>query len=288
MNISTSIETLDVPTLKLESPILIFGGPYSNLEATAALKSIADQRGISPHNTICTGDVVAYCGNPEETVNLIREWGCHVVMGNCEESVGFEKDDCGCGFDEGSVCATLSVDWYRYCVTNVSSANKEWMRTLPRQINFELGGKKFAVVHGSPANLSDFVFESSDSELKGRYLESLKVDCIVGGHCGIPFGQHLEQGSWLNAGVIGMPANDGQSSTWYMLIEQNKGDISARWHQLSFNTGMAQEAMSRARLPEDYRISLGTGTWPSLSVLPEQERSLMGQPFHPAPHQLSE
>ena len=30
-------------------------------------------------------DVVAYCAEPVETVALIRDWGCAVVMGNCED-----------------------------------------------------------------------------------------------------------------------------------------------------------------------------------------------------------
>ena len=57
---------------------------------------------------------MAYCADPVATVAAIRDWGIHVIMGNCEESLGWSKDDCGCGFEEGSACEQLSIDWYAY------------------------------------------------------------------------------------------------------------------------------------------------------------------------------
>ncbi len=37
----------------LEGPLLIFGGPYGNLPATTALRTLAEQRGIPPEHIIC-------------------------------------------------------------------------------------------------------------------------------------------------------------------------------------------------------------------------------------------
>jgi hypothetical protein len=45
----------------LEPPILVFGGPYSNLRAVDALRERALKLGIVADHCICTGDVVAYC-----------------------------------------------------------------------------------------------------------------------------------------------------------------------------------------------------------------------------------
>lgn len=42
---------------------LVFGGPYSNLQAIEALIAEAAQRRVPAGSCICTGDVVAYCGN---------------------------------------------------------------------------------------------------------------------------------------------------------------------------------------------------------------------------------
>ena len=99
---------------ELTGKVLLFGGPYSNLEATEALIRAARDHGIAPENVICTGDVVAYCADPLATVEAIRDWGCHVVMGNCEESLGEASADCGCGFEKGSACDLLAVKWYAH------------------------------------------------------------------------------------------------------------------------------------------------------------------------------
>jgi hypothetical protein len=89
---------LVVPVLDAGGPVLLFGGCYSNLQATQALLEMATQLGIPGDRIVCTGDVVAYAGDPAATVELVRASGMHVVMGNCEESLGRNAADCGCGW----------------------------------------------------------------------------------------------------------------------------------------------------------------------------------------------
>lgn len=106
-------------------PLLVVGGPYSNLEAAQALISEADRLNVPAGNVLCTGNLVACCASPQETVGLIRDWGIAVVMGNCEESFGNDADDCGCGFEEGAVCDRLSASWYNYSKPRLSSIHKQ-------------------------------------------------------------------------------------------------------------------------------------------------------------------
>jgi len=48
------------PVLDLgDGPALIFGGPYSNLQATEALLAEAAALGVPADRTVCTGDVAA-------------------------------------------------------------------------------------------------------------------------------------------------------------------------------------------------------------------------------------
>src|SRR5690349_2546899 len=102
----------ETPQLHLDGPALIFGGPYSNLQATAAVLAEAARLGIPASRIICTGDLVAYCGDPAGTIDLVRAAGIHVVMGNCDEQVAQGADDCDCGFPAGSTCERLSAAWF--------------------------------------------------------------------------------------------------------------------------------------------------------------------------------
>ena len=262
-----------------DQTVLIFGGPYSNLSATQAIREEASRLGISRVRVICSGDLVAYCAEPEETVNLIRDWDIPVVMGNCEESLAADAPDCGCGFETESACSLLSVEWYRFARANVSSSNKKWMAQLPRRINFQLGGKSIAVVHGSLDSINEFVFQSSPADLKADQLMRSNVDIIIGGHSGIPFSNTLDKGYWLNSGVIGMPANDGTCDGWYMLLVPTDGGIEVSWHRLTYNVEQTIAAMQQADVSAAYRECLGNGLWPSVDVLPAEETAQMGQPI---------
>ena len=125
---------------ELTGPLLVFGGPYSNLQATQAMKAMARERNIPPEHVFCTGDTVAYCSDPYETVELIREWGVHVVKGNCEASLAADALDCGCGFEEGTNCSLLSVDWYRFASSQVSTEQHQCLQHLPPRTTLRRAG----------------------------------------------------------------------------------------------------------------------------------------------------
>ncbi len=119
---------------RIDGPLLVFGGPYSNIEATRAVLAEAKRLGVPAKHVICTGDVVAVCADPQATLDLIRDSGIAVVMGNCEESVGAGDDDCGCGFEEGSECSVMSAQWFAYASAHTDESGRAWMRALPRRI----------------------------------------------------------------------------------------------------------------------------------------------------------
>ena len=279
----------------LQGPVLIFGGPYSNLEATEAVLAEAMRLGIPPTNVICTGDIIAYAGNPVETLDAIIRSGIQVVMGNCEDSFGNGGDDCGCGFDEGSACDLLSRQWYSYADSLLTPWHRQWMRDLPGQLRFGIGGFRFAVIHGGVRDISRWIFQSTPECIKRREIGDLgwctPVDGIIGGHCGLPFVDDLGDKLWLNPGVIGMPANDGTPRTWYAVLEPEDNGLKIDLRALDYNHDTAARRMLKANLAPAYAETLTTGLWPNMDVLPEIERQQVGQPIGPetllwAPRQM--
>jgi predicted phosphodiesterase len=277
----------DRPTLdlgRLDGPVLLFGGPYSNLQATEALRAEAKRLGIPAGRVICTGDVVAYCGDPDGTIDEIRDWGCHVAMGNCEEALGEGGDDCRCGFEKGSQCDLLSVRWFAHASARVSAGQKAWMAGLPHPITFECGGAKFAVVHGHSRDISEWVFASTPEGEKRVALDDLGVDAVIAGHSGLPFTDELTDGRlWHNPGVIGVPANDGTPRVWYSLLEPGDGTVTIRHLALDYDFEGARARMAAENLPDAYQIALKDGLWPNLDVLPTAEEDQTGQALAFAP-----
>jgi predicted phosphodiesterase len=256
-------------------PVLLFGGPYGNLEATEALLAAAARRGIAPDHIVCTGDLTAYCADPEAVVDRIRAAGLHVVMGNCEESLAAAADDCGCGFAEDSTCAALSAAWYAYTDRRLDGATRDWFATLPRALAVTVGGAMLRVVHGGVDRINRFVF-ASDTAAIAAALAAVPEDGVIAGHCGLPFTRVAGGRLWHNPGVIGLPANDGTPRVWYSVLTPIAGGLRIEPSPLGYDHARAAARMRDARLSAGYADALETGRWPSFDVLPAAERARAG------------
>ncbi len=278
-------------------PVLLFGGPYGNRQATAAVLAEAKRRGITTDRTVCTGDLVAYCGAPRETIAIVRQSGIHVVKGNCDEQLAAGANDCGCGFEPGSACDRLSTAWYAHALSVVGPQDRTYLAGLTPSLDIEIAGARLRVVHGGVSRINAFVFASSAADMKRADFEQADVECaslddagmncaerddngvdgIVGGHCGLPFSQVIDGRLWHNAGVIGMPANDGTPRVWYsVLTPRPEGGLEVAHCALMYDHDAAAADMDAAGLPTDYRDALLTGRWPSLDILPPAERAATG------------
>ena len=121
---------------EIDGDMLLFGGPYSNLQATEALLIEAAHRGIDAAHMVCTGDLVAYCGDPAATVDLIMDAGIAVVAGNCKKQLAAGALDCGCGFESGTTCDLLSAGWYAHANSEVSAEHRNFMAQCPDFVIF--------------------------------------------------------------------------------------------------------------------------------------------------------
>ena len=269
------------PSVHIDGPAIIFGGPLGNLQATAAVLDEAKKLGIPPRRIVCTGDLVAYCGDPAATIDLVRRSGIHVVMGNCDEQLALGADDCACGFPSGSACERLSSSWFSHADRQVGSEARGWLGTLPRRIDLVIGKARIAVVHGGVSQMNRYVFASTPAALKQREIDLAQTGGVIGGHCGLPFSQIVEGRLWHNAGVVGMPANDGTPRGWYSLLTPVDGGVRIEHRALFYDYEDAAEAMIRAGLPPDYRETLASGIWPSCDVLPYGEIRERGVAFEP-------
>jgi predicted phosphodiesterase len=258
-------------------PLLVFGGPYSNLEATRAMRQRAEALSIPPGNVICTGDVVAYCAAPEETARLVADWGCHVIQGNCEQQLAAGAEDCACNFEEGTECAALAKGWYPFANARMSPQMRAWMGGLPTTLRFTFAGRSFRVVHGGTDIVNRWVFPSERAVLAEEAVLA-DADVVVAGHSGLPSITRLGKRTWFNPGVIGMPANDGTADVWFGLVRAlDHGGVMLSTHRLAYDHQSAAAGMRRFGHANGYARTLITGLWPSLDILPPVEREATGK-----------
>lgn len=259
--------------------LLLFGGVYSNLQALEKLISIANEEHIAPENCICTGDITGYCAQPEETIQLFKTWGALSIAGNVELQLANDSEDCGCDFKAGSRCDSFSKTWFPFTKGYLSDESLKWISGLPEHISFDYGDKKATVVHGNYGNTSEFIFASNASDSKEKSFQETESDVIIAGHCGLPFHQSIKEKLWLNPGVIGMPANDGTTRAWYMVLELDKGELNYTHRSFEYDYGTAQQLMFKNHLPEEYADTLSSGIWDNMEILPELEKMGQGIPI---------
>jgi predicted phosphodiesterase len=236
---------------------------------------------IPPAHTVCTGDVVAYCADAAATVELVMASGIEVIAGNCEESLAAGSANCGCGFEEGTVCDALAREWYAHALSEIGPAHRSWMAGLPKQIVLEIGGRRLAVLHGAASAINRFLFASAPEAVLAAEIAATGCDGVIAGHCGIPFTRTVRGALWHNAGVIGMPANDGTTRTWFSLLTPEAGGLRVELRPLRYDHKQAAAALCRAGLTGGYGEALSNGIWPSWDVLPPAERAQSGVALEP-------
>ncbi|EPR74903.1 hypothetical protein ADIWIN_0267 [Winogradskyella psychrotolerans RS-3] len=264
---------------KLSDKVLLFGGVYSNLQALEALIAVAESEGIPPENCICTGDIIGYCAQPEETIQTFKNWNARIIVGNVEIQLRDDEDDCGCDFREGSRCDGFSQQWYPYAKSKLSKDSLDYLDTIPDHIQFTIGNQKVTVVHGSYFNVSEFIFKSTPWTTKHSNFEATESDIIIAGHCGLPFENKNNNKRWINPGVIGMPANDGKPNVWFAILDNSVKPLQVNLRKLDYNHTLTNKLMLNGLLPESYAKTIVTGIWDNMEILPEPEKQQQGKPI---------
>lgn len=279
-----------------EGPLLVFGGPYGNLQALQALMAFAIRQKISPGRILCTGDMAAYGADPASCIRQIRDLGIAVIAGNVERQLGTDEQDCGCNFPEGSTCDVLARSWYAHAREAVDPEDRAWMAGLPPILRFTLKGLSVVALHGDSSSDNSFVFASEEAQSLEAQCRALDADLVLAGHCGLPFTRVLAtrnlgtralgRAVWHNAGSIGLPANDGVASTWFSLLHDQGDGLRLSHHRLHYDHALAAARLRQSGLGaagEAYARALETGLWPGLDILPDQERAATGQALDLSP-----
>src|SRR4029079_8764590 len=131
--------------------IAIISDIHGNLPALeAVLKDIARRR---PTAVYCLGDLVGYGAFPNEVVSRIRAENIPTIMGNYDDGVGYDRDDCGCAYRDPDEKARgqESLMWTR---TQTTTDNKTFLRSLNPDIRLTEGDKRILLVHGSPRRMN--------------------------------------------------------------------------------------------------------------------------------------
>jgi len=240
--------------------VAVFGDIHGNLQALeAVLPAVERERADAVY---CLGDLVGYGASPEDVTQRIQNSGIPTIMGNYDDGVGFDRDECGCAYRDPAdeALGHRSLKWTK---THTSDASKAFLRTLRSQIRFTAGAARVLLVHGSPRKMNEYLFEDRPLSSFERLAASSDADVIVFGHTHTPYVKEVDGVLFVNAGSVGKPKDLDRRACYVML--DLTGARSAAFRRVEYDIASAAAAIRATDLPHEFAIDIETGGAPRVS-----------------------
>lgn len=234
--------------------IAVFSDIHGNIHALEAVWR--DIQAQAPDAVYCLGDLVGYGAYPNEVADFIREHDVPTVMGNYDEGVGFDLDDCGCVYKDPhqDVLGKRSLFWSREQTTE---DNKTFLQSLAQDIRLSDLPQELLLVHGSPRKMNEYLYEDRPRATLERIAHLAKTDWLFFGHTHIPYLKQVADTWFANTGSVGKP-KDGDARAGYALLDLDRSDGYA-FRRVEYEVAAAAQAVRDSDLPNEFADLLETG-----------------------------
>lgn len=237
--------------------IAIFSDMHGNSAATEAVLSAIDA--AQPDEVFCLGDLVGYGARPNQVIDLVRERGILTIMGNYDDGVGFDRDDCGCAYksEDERERGQASLLWTRQAV---DEERKGYLRTLVPELRREINGVRMRLVHGSPRRMNEYLFEDRDPASLARIAKGADADVLVFGHTHIPWSRDIGGARFVNTGSVGKPKDGDSRAAWVLIAIGSDGEIQVSTRRVIYDVAsMATAVRDADGLPDQFADDIETG-----------------------------
>lgn len=237
--------------------LTIFGDIHGNYPALAAVFSDMQSRGLE-NDLYCLGDLVGYGTFPNEVVAAIRERKIPTIMGNYDQGVGNNSDDCGCAYTnpESEALGKRSIAWTN---AHTDEDHKSFLRQLPPQLPLKVGDFRVRLVHGSPRKINEYLFEDRPDASLERIMDGIDADVLICGHTHLPYHRILPSGRQIiNAGSVGKP-KDMDPRACYITLDAPKGALKVDFIRVEYDVEAVAQAIEASAMPHEYAQMLREG-----------------------------
>ncbi|MFO7679901.1 MAG: metallophosphoesterase family protein [Chloroflexota bacterium] len=236
--------------------ITIFGDIHANLPALEAVFTDMTVRQLD--NLYCLGDLVGYGTFPNEVIDAIRQRDIPTIMGNYDQGVGQDSDDCGCAYrtPEAQALGVRSIAWSN---AHTTAENKTYLRQLVDKIPLQLGDLKVLLVHGSPRKVNEYLYEDRPEASLERLLDLAEADVLVCGHTHLPYHRVLGSGRHvINAGSVGKPKDNDPRACYLTLSVEGKA-LSVDFIRVAYDVEKAAQGIEATDMPHEFAEMLRLG-----------------------------
>jgi len=203
------------------------------------------------------GDLGGYAPFVNEVVDFLIEHKIEGVQGNYDEAVAFDKEHCGCKYENDfqAEMAHLSFEWTKKHVTEKS---KNYMKNLPFQISLEIERKKVKIFHATPTKNNLYWYEERPDKFFLLMADKAQADIMIYGHTHIPYFKQLNGKYFINAGSVGKP-KDKDPRTCVCLIDLNQDNIKLTFIRKEYDIKFVSKEIINSGLPYYFAEKLMKG-----------------------------
>jgi putative phosphoesterase len=221
---------------------------HGNLPALEAVLARIDELGIG--RAYCGGDLVGYGPQPNEVCAVIAAREIPTIYGNYDYAIARDLDDCGCAYvtAHDRELGRRSIAW---TLEHTDRASKDFMRGLPFDLHFDIGGARVHLVHGSPRKVNEYLFEDKPARLYERLAAAEDDDVLVFGHTHKPWMREHGGVRFVNCGSVGKP-KDGDPRAAFAILDASSATIE----RVAYDAAAVAGAVRAAGLPGEYADNL--------------------------------
>jgi putative phosphoesterase len=221
---------------------------HGNLAALQAVLGRIEELRIE--RVYCGGDLVGYGPHPNEVCALIEERAIPTIYGNYDYAIGRDLEDCGCAYRDpyDRALGEKSIAW---TLEHTNARAKEFMRGLPFDLTFDLGGRRVRLVHGSPRKVTEYLFEDKPARTFERIAALADCGVLVFGHTHRPWIHEYGGVLFVNCGSVGKP-KDGDPRAGFAVLDENGASIE----RVAYDAEAVAREVAEAGLPAEYAEKL--------------------------------
>jgi putative phosphoesterase len=239
---------------RVSDPVAVITDIHANLPAIEAALERIDELGVE--RVYCGGDLVGYGPHPNEVCRLIEEREIPTIYGNYDYAIARDLEDCGCAYvdQHDRELGQRSVDW---TLAHTDQHAKDFMRGLPFDLRFDVGGSQVHLVHGSPRKVNEYLFQDKPASLYERLAAVEDADTLVFGHTHKPWVREYGGVLFVNCGSVGKP-KDGDPRAAFAILRPAGRHPEVTIERVAYDAEAVAREVAAAGLPDEYADKLVT------------------------------
>lgn len=231
--------------------IAIISDIHGNLAALIAVLEDITRHDVD--KSICLGDVAAFGPQPCETIDLLKEAGYPVVMGNTDAWLLNPEPHV-----ERDANSRYVFEIENWAAEQLTSAQRDYLKSFQPTITISLGDyKELLCYHGSPSSFNGIILASTPDNELASILAGIRANVMAGGHTHTQMLRRYGDLVLINPGSVGLPyeretdSDNVRNPAWseYAIVDYLDGHLSIDFKRVPFDARQVVKAAYESGMP---------------------------------------